>query len=160
MRKGNVFLICICSRPLQCTQFPLFFLFLGLPDCTGHAGLGTGKASALRLVSVTAAFFLCCTERGKSPTAERLSRGAQGSLRCFCKELLLQGSRAPASGLRTRGHPWKGQRQRVPRAGPHAVHPAGIRAGAPLRCAALAATSAPACRHPRHPAWIRSSANH
>lgn len=88
LRKGNVFLICICSGPLQCTV-PSIFLFLGLPECTGHAGFTTGKASALRLVFVTAAFFLCCRKRGKSATCELLLQEARGYLRCFSKEHLL-----------------------------------------------------------------------
>lgn len=66
-----------------------YFLFLGLSERTGHAGLGTGKDSALRLVFVTAAFFLCCRKRGKSATRKLLSQEAQGYLRWFSNEQLL-----------------------------------------------------------------------
>lgn len=139
MRKGNGLLMCICSHPLHCSHYPIF-LFLGLSDCTGHAGLGTGKASALRLVCVTAAFFLYRRERGKSPGAELLPRGARGSRWRFCKEHSLLGSISPASGLRTQGHPRKRQGPHGPRAGPRSgpeltaprwqrwlhSHPAGI----------------------------------
>jgi len=77
------------------------FLFLGLPEHIGHAGLGTGKAGALRLVLVTAAFFLCRRGGGKSPAADPPREGP-GSRRCSCT-----GRPAQASG---RARSWPGHR--------------------------------------------------
>lgn len=74
-------------------QYPITFLFLGLPECTGHAGFSTGKASALRLVFVTAAFFLCCRKRGKSATCELLLQEAWGYLWCLARSTYCRISR-------------------------------------------------------------------
>lgn len=157
LRKGNIFLICICSHPLQRTQYPVFFI---LRSPWTHRTCWSQYRKSQRLeISLCDSSFLPLLQR-KSPTAEVLSRGTQRSRWCFCKEHLLQGSRRPAPCLRTpteeaemvRSQSRTSTRLCVP------SHPARIRARAAL-CRHGQQHLHRLCRHHRHPERMRTSAN-
>lgn len=161
LRKGNVFLICIRSRPLQCTQYPTFFI-LRFPWMYRTCWSRHRKSQRLEISLCDSSFLpLPQRKRKESHCWTAVTRGPGISV------VFLQGAFTAGlqeTGLSAEDTDRRGRASTFPEQdpAPSCTCP-GAWLGSEPELTALCWCGQRRlhwpCRHHGHPEWIRSSAN-